>query len=61
MVECRTESRGPGFNPHMRHHVCCIHEQELPTVLVKPRKHWLCPDMTEKLLTWALSLNTNKK
>ena len=33
----------------------------LPTVLVKPRKHWLCPDMTEKLLTAMLSLNTNKQ
>ena len=33
----------------------------LPTVLVKPRKRWLCPDMTEKLLTETFSLNTNKQ
>ena len=33
----------------------------LPTVLVKPRKRWLRPDMTEKLLTGTLSLNTNKQ
>ena len=31
-----------------------------PKVLVIPRKWWLCPDMTEKLLTWTLNLNTNK-
>ena len=31
---------------------------KLPTVLVKPRKRWLRPDMTEKLLTGTLSLNT---
>ena len=30
-------------------------------VLVKPRKRWLRPDMTEKLLTWTLNINTNKK
>ena len=30
----------------------------LPTVLVKPRKRWLRSDMTEKLLTGSLSLNT---
>ena len=29
-------------------------------MLVKPKKHWLCPNMTEKLLTGTLSLNTNK-
>ena len=31
-----------------------------PKVLVIPRKWWLCPDTTEKLLTWTLNLNTNK-
>ena len=30
-------------------------------VLVIPRKRWLHPDMTEKLLTGTLSINTNKK
>ena len=29
-------------------------------VLVIPRKQWLCPNMTEKLLTGTLSINTNK-
>ena len=33
----------------------------LPTVLVKPRKRWLRPDTTEKLLTGMLNLNTNKQ
>ena len=33
----------------------------LHTVLVKPKNHSLCPDMTEKLLTGTLSLNTNKQ
>ena len=30
---------------------CCVREQDtlLPTVLVKPRKRWLRPDMTENL------------
>ena len=28
-------------------------------LLVIPRKRWLCPDMTEKLLTGTLSINTN--
>ena len=33
----------------------------LPTVLIKPRKRWLCHDMTEKkMFTGTLSLNTNK-
>ena len=33
----------------------------LPTVLIKPRKPWLHPTMTEKLLTGTLSLNTSKQ
>ena len=32
-----------------------------PKVLVIPRKQWLQPDITEKLLTGTLSLNTNKQ
>ena len=45
---------------------CCVLEQGTSTpystgVLVKPRKRWLRPDMTEKLLTGTLSLNTNKQ
>ena len=30
-------------------------------VLVIPGKRWLRSDMTEKLLTWTLSINTNKQ
>ena len=43
---------------------CCILEQDTFTsqkVLVIPRKRWLCPDMTEKLLTGTQSLNPNKQ
>ena len=32
-----------------------------PKVLVIPRKRWHHPDLTEKLLTGTLSLNTNKQ
>ena len=32
-----------------------------PKVLVLPRKRWLRLDMTKKLLTWTLNLNTNKQ
>ena len=32
-----------------------------PEYWLIPRKRWLCPDMTEKLLTGMLSLNTNKQ
>ena len=40
----------------------CVIEQDtlLPKGLVIPRKRWLRPDMTEKLLTGTLNLNTNK-
>ena len=57
-----SESWGPGFEPHKRHRVVSLSKAHLlPTVLVKPRKRWLRPDMTEKLLTGTLSLNTNKQ
>ena len=47
-----SESRGPGFDPHRRHRVVSLSKtHSLPTVLVKPRKRWLRPNMTEKLLT----------
>ena len=39
---------------------CCVLEQDTLTP-IKPRKRWLRPDMTEKLLTWTFSLNTNKQ
>ena len=31
-----------------------------PKYWLIPRKQWLCPDMTKKLLTGTLNLNTNK-
>ena len=43
---------------------CCVLEQDtlFPESTGKlPRKRWLRPDMTEKLLTGTLSLNTNKQ
>ena len=57
-----SESRGPGFDPHRHHRVVSLSKTHLlPTILVKPRKRWLCPDITEKLLTGTLSQNTHKK
>ena len=57
-----SESRGPGFDPDGRHRVVSLSKTHLlPTVLVKPRKRWLRPDMTEKLSTETLSLNTKKQ
>ena len=42
--------------------LCCVLEHD--TLLTEstgiPRKKWPCPDMTEKLLTWMLNLNTNE-
>ena len=58
MVECRTPEREVGGSPP-----CCVLEQDtlLPESTGElPRKRWLRPDMTEKLLTGTLSLNTNK-
>ena len=54
MVECRAlEAIGPGFDPHSGRGVVSLSKIHLPPkkVLVIPRKRWLCPDMTEKLLT----------
>ena len=42
---------------------CCVLEQDTFTsqkVLVIPRKRWLSPDMTEKLLTGTLNHNKTK-
>ena len=63
MVERRTPNREVlhGFDPHRRHRVVSLSKTHyLPSVLVKPRKSWLHPDMTEKLISGTLSLNTNK-
>ena len=61
MLEPRTPERevwGRDLPP-----LCCVLEQDTFTprkVLVIPRKWWLRPDMTEKLLTGTLSLNKTK-
>ena len=46
-------ARGRGFDPHSGHRVVSLSKTHLPPkkVLVIPRKRWLHPDMTEKLLT----------
>ena len=56
MVESRTPEREVGDS-------CCVLEQRhinSPEVLVLPRKQWLPPGMTEKLLTGTLSLIKTK-
>ena len=46
-------ARSQGFDPHSGHRVVMLSKIYLPPKkeLVIPRKRWLCPDMTEKLLT----------
>ena len=53
---------GQGFYPHSGRRVVSLSKIHLPPkkVLVIPRKRWLHPDMTEKLLTGTKSLNPNK-
>ena len=52
-------ARGQGFDTYLRHVVFWSKDTCTPRkVLVIPRKRWLCPDMTEKLLTGTLSINT---
>ena len=53
-----SKSKGPWFDPYWGH--CVVLEQDtLPLEYwLIPRKRWLCPDMTEKLLTRRLNLNT---
>ena len=48
-----SEARSRGFDPHSGPRVVSLSKIHLPPkkVLVKPRKWWLRPDMTEKLLT----------
>ena len=54
-------ARGQGFETYLRHVVSLRKTFYSSKVLVIPRKQWLCPDMTEKLLTGMLNLNTNKQ
>ena len=46
-------ARGRGFDPHSGRRVVSLSKIHLTPkkVLVIPRKRWLRPDMTEKLLT----------
>ena len=53
MVERRTPERDSGVRSSLGS-PCCFLEQDTFTsqkVLVLPRKRWLRPDMTEKVLT----------
>ena len=45
------------FDPHRRHRVVSLSKTHwsTPYVLVKTRKRWFRPDITEKLLTGKLS------
>ena len=40
--------------------LCCVLEHDFTESTGIPRKKWPCPDMTEKLLTGMLNLNTNE-
>ena len=55
-------ARGWGFTTYLRRVVSLSKDAFTPRkVMVIPRKRWLRPDMTEKLLTGTLSINTNKQ
>ena len=51
------------YDPHSGRRVVALSKIHLPpkNVLVIPRKRWLCPYMTEKLLTGTENLNPNKQ
>ena len=61
MVERRTPEREVGGSKPTSVVVSLSKTLYSRKVLVIPRKQWLHPDMTEKLLTWTLSLNTNNQ
>ena len=54
-------ARARGFETYLRRVVSSSKTLYSRKVLVIPRKRWLHPNMTEKLLTGTLSLNTNKQ
>ena len=56
-----SQTRGREFETYLCRVVSLSKTLYSPKVLVIPRKRWLHPDMTEKLLTGTLSLNTNKE
>ena len=64
VAQCRASDsgvRGRGFETYLRRVVSFSKTLYSPKVLVIPRKRCLRPDMTEKLLTETLNLNTNKQ
>ena len=62
VVECWTPEREVGgWKPTSAVFVSLSKTLYSPKVLVIPRKPWFRPDMTEKLLTGTLNLNTNKQ
>ena len=56
-------SRGRGIEPHSGQTVLCPCARHIysPKVLVIPRKWWLRPNMTEKLLTGTFRINHQHK
>ena len=56
-----SRARGWGFETYLRCVVFLSKTLFSPKVLVVPRKRWLRPNITEKLLTGTLSRNTNKQ
>ena len=62
VLESLTRTERSGFDTYLRR-VRSLSKDTFPPrkVLVIPRKWWLRPDMTEKLLTGTLSINTNKQ
>ena len=61
MVEPRTSEREVGGSI-LPPPCCALQQDTFPPrkVLVIPRKRWLRPDMTGKVLTWTLSPNKTK-
>ena len=53
-------ARGRGLKTYLCQVVSLSKTVYSTKVLVIPRKRWLHPDMTEKLMTWTLSINTPK-
>ena len=54
-------AKGRGFETYLLCVVSLSKTLYSLKVLVIPRKRWLCPDMTETLLTGTLSLTTKQK
>ena len=54
--------RGPGFDHHCGHRVVSLSKTHLLLgYWLMHGNGWLNPDMTEKLLTGMLNINTNKQ